>query len=92
MRRNLTPAWIIYFGFVTALPAFVSPAEAQVRGVWNLGSGATNSGVTPASGFTYANTFFFNSRSQAIGPNGEIVATGQQAVMLDVNNFTWVSK
>jgi hypothetical protein len=91
MRRNLIPTWIISVGFLTALSAFVSPTEAQVRGVWNVGSGATNSGVTPASGLTYANTFFFYSRSQLNGPNGEIVGTGEQSVMLDVNNFTWVS-
>jgi hypothetical protein len=91
MRRNITPIWIISVGFLAALSAFVPPTEAQVRGVWNVGSGATNSGVTPGSGFTYANTFFFYSRDSAVGPNGEIVATGQQAVMLDVNNFTWVS-
>ena len=31
------------------------PAKAQSRGVYPLGMSSTNSGVTPASGFTYSN-------------------------------------
>ena len=92
MRRNLTSTWIVSVGFLTALSAFVSPAAAQVRGVYTLGLSATNSGVTPASGFTYANVFLFYSRSQLNGPNGEISATGEQSVMMDLNSFIWVSK
>ena len=53
---------------------------------------ATNSGVTPQSGFSYVNQFLFYSRDQAKGPNGEILATGQNSVMMDMNSLVWVSK
>jgi hypothetical protein len=53
---------------------------------------ATNSGVTPESGFTYANVFLFYARDTLRGPNGEIIATGEQSLMMDMNSFVWVSK
>jgi hypothetical protein len=53
---------------------------------------ATNSGVTPESGFTYANLFLFYSRDQLKGSNGEILATGLNSVILDMNSFVWVSE
>ena len=65
---------------------------SQVRGVYPLGMSATNSGVTPQSGFSYVNQFLFYSRDQAKGPNGEILATGQNSVMMDMNSLVWVSK
>lgn len=68
------------------------PAPAQVRGVYPLGMSATNSGVTPDSGFSYVNQFLFYSRDQAKGPNGEVLATGQNSVMMDMNTLVWVSK
>ena len=52
---------------------------------------ATNSGVTPESGFTYANLFLFYARDTLRGPNGEIQATGRNSVLMDMNNFVWVS-
>ena len=68
------------------------PAVAQVRGVYPLGMSATNSGVTPQSGISYVNQFLFYSRDQAKGPNGEVLATGQNSVMMDMNSLVWVSK
>jgi hypothetical protein len=53
---------------------------------------ATNSGVTPESGFTYANHFLFYSRNRLLGPDGETLATGNQSVMMDMNSLVWVSK
>jgi hypothetical protein len=52
---------------------------------------ATNSGVTPEPGFTYSNLFLFYSRDQLKGPNGEVLATGQNSVMMDMNSFVWVA-
>jgi len=89
---NLTPAWIISIGLVVAVCAISTPGQAQVRGVYPLGMSATNSGVTPESGFTYANLFLFYSRDTLRGPDGEILATGQNSVMMDMNSFVWVSK
>ena len=70
----------------------VFPAYTQVRGVYPLGMSATNSGVTPESGFCYVNQFIFYSRDELIGPHGEVLATGQNSVMMDMNNVVWVSK
>jgi hypothetical protein len=53
---------------------------------------ATNAGVTPDSGLTYSNLFIFNARDESKGPDGEVVATGTNAVMIDLNTFVWVSR
>jgi hypothetical protein len=68
------------------------PAIAQVRGVYPTGMNATNAGVTPDGGFTYSNLFIFNSRDELRGPDGELVNTGTNAVMIDLNTFVWVSR
>ena len=46
---------------------------------------AVNSGVTPAAGWSYINQFLYYSRDKSKGPDGEVLATGQQAVLLDMN-------
>jgi hypothetical protein len=70
----------------------LNPVQAQVRGVYPVGMNATNSGVTPEAEITYSNLFIFFSRDEEKGPNGEIVATGQNSVIMDLNSFVWVSK
>lgn len=75
-----------------AVIVVLSLSQAQVRGVYPLGMSATNSGVTPPAGFTYTNAFLFYSRNDLKGPGGEVVATGQQSVLMDLNSFIWVSK
>src|SRR5215470_9293660 len=80
---------------VVALLTFVSctpTIQAQVRGVYPVGMNATNSGVTPEAGFTYSNLFVFFSRDEDRGPNGEVIATGQNSIMMDLNSFVWVGK
>jgi hypothetical protein len=69
----------------------LTPTQAQVRGVYPVGMNATNSGVTPEAGITYSNLFVFFSRDEEKGPSGEIVATGQNSIMMDMNTFVWVS-
>ena len=69
-----------------------TPAQAQVRGVYPVGMSATNSGVTPEPEFTYSNVFIFFSRDEEKGPHGEILATGQNSILMDMNSFVWVSK
>ena len=66
--------------------------QGQVRGVYPLGMSATNSGVTPASGFTYSNQLLIYSRNHFKGPNGETLATGNQSVIMDMNSIVWVSR
>jgi hypothetical protein len=53
---------------------------------------ATNAGITPGPGLTYSNLFIFNARDESKGPDGEVVATGSNAVMIDLNTFVWVSR
>src|SRR3954471_11264100 len=69
-----------------------SLAEAQVRGVYPTGMSATNAGVMPDAGLTYSNLFIFNARDESKGPNGDVLATGTNAVMIDLNTFVWVSR
>src|SRR5262245_47455432 len=69
-----------------------SSAKAQVRGVYPVGMNATNSGVTPQPGITYSNLFVFFSRDENKNANGDVVATGQNSIMMDLNSFVWVSR
>jgi hypothetical protein len=68
-----------------------STAHAQNRGVYPLGLSALNSGVSAEPGITYNNAFLFYSRSEQKGGNGEVLATGQQSVLLDMNTLLWAS-
>ncbi len=66
-------------------------AQAQNRGVYPLGMSATNSGVMPAPGFTYSNLFLFYSRNRSVDADGEVVATGSNSVLMDMNGFVWAT-
>jgi len=85
---KLSATLLIFLIYLTLGPA---PAESQIRGVYPLGMSATNSGITPAAGFSYVNQLLFYSRGQSKGPGGELLATGQQAVLMDMNTLVWVS-
>jgi hypothetical protein len=65
---------------------------AQNRGVYPLGMSATNSGVTPEPGFAYINQLLIYSRDKSKGPDGEVLGTGRNAVVMDMNTLAWVSK
>lgn len=67
-------------------------AHAQNRGVYPLGMSATNSGVTPEPGFSFANQLLFYSRDELRGPEGERLQTGNNSVILAMNSFVWVSQ
>jgi hypothetical protein len=71
---------------------FSLPVCAQNRGVYPLGMSATNSGVTPEPGFSYVNQLLIYSRNRSKGPNGEVLATGSNAVVMDMNTIAWVSR
>ena len=66
--------------------------RAQVRGVYPVGMNATNSGVTPEAGITYSNLFVFFSRDEKKDAAGNVVATGQNSILMDLNTFAWVTK
>src|SRR3954469_646828 len=68
-------------------------AHAQSRGVYPLGMTAVGSGVTPDPGFTYANQLLFYSRDESKADDGSTLpVSGQNAVIMDMNSFVWVSK
>ena len=69
-------------------------AHAQSRGVYPLGMTAVGSGVTPAPGFTYANQLlFYSSRDESKADDGSTLpVSGQNAVIMDMNSFVWVSQ
>jgi hypothetical protein len=53
---------------------------------------ATNSGVTPESGFTYSNQLLFYSRDEVKDQNGNALPiTGSNTVLMDMNSIIWVS-
>ena len=93
MRAHLVFPFFAVVALV-AVANFVAltPVQAQVRGVYPVGMSATNSGVTPEAGITYSNLFVFFSRDEEKGSRGEILATGQNSIMMDMNSFVWVSK
>jgi hypothetical protein len=67
--------------------------EAQNRGTYPLGMSATNSGVTPASGFTYSNQLLYYSRNLSKDDDGNTLAvTGDNSVLMDLNTIVWVSE
>ena len=74
--------------------AFLAPllGHAQVRGVYPVGMNATNSGVTPEPGITYSNLFVLFSRDEKKDAAGNVVATGQNSILMDLNTFAWVAK
>jgi hypothetical protein len=93
MRADLAFRVLAVVAFVAVVNVVVlTPAQAQVRGVYPVGMNATNSGVSPEAGITYSNLFVFFSRDAEKGPHGEIVATGQNSILMDMNSFVWVSK
>jgi hypothetical protein len=86
MRTGARPRWML-IGTFAGLVA--TGAHAQNRGVYPLGLSAINSGVSAAPGLTYNNAFLFYARDEQVGGDGEVLATGQQAVLLDMNTFVW---
>jgi hypothetical protein len=53
---------------------------------------ATNSGITPAQGFTYANQLLLYSRDHAKDDLGNTLpVTGEHYVLMDLNTLAWVS-
>jgi len=83
-------------GFAVALAAVAtlgaSGASAQNRGLYPLGMSATGSGIVADPGLSYSNLFLFYSRDRSVGPDGEVVATGQNSVLMDMNTIAWVSE
>lgn len=67
-------------------------ARPPIRGVYPTGFNATNSGVMPEPGLTYANVFIGYSFDQLRSASGAIVAQNNAADFNDLNVFEWVTK
>src|SRR5579864_5877663 len=91
-RLTAKTRWLGYLAAICILIA-AKPAQAQNRGVYPLGMSATNSGVTPESGFSYTNQLLFYTRDQAKDDDGRTLPiNGTNTVVMDMNTLTWVSK
>jgi hypothetical protein len=91
MTRNLT-ARLITSALLSAACCFTFNSMAQNRGVYPLGMSATNSGVTPEPGFAYVNQLLIYSRDESKGADGEVLGTGSNSVVMDMNTLAWVSR
>ena len=67
------------------------PGQAQNRGVYPLGMSAVNSGVTASPGFSYSNQLLLYARSEEKDNAGNTIATGSNAVIMDMNTLTWAT-
>jgi len=93
MTRSLSARLLTSAMLATACcVALTRTTSAQNRGVYPLGMSATNSGVTPEPGFTYANQLLIYSRDESKGLDGEVLGTGSNSVVMDMNTLAWVSK
>jgi len=92
MRSHHACLISVKLSLAICLLALAIQTRAQNRGVYPLGMNGTNSGVTPAPGFTYVNQLLIYSRDTSRGPNGEVLATGRNSVVMDMNTIVWVSK
>ena len=93
MTRSLSGRLLTSAMLATACcVALTRTTSAQNRGVYPLGMSATNSGVTPEPGFTYANQLLIYSRDESKGLDGEVLGTGSNSVVMDMNTLAWVSK
>jgi len=89
MRGSALAATLVACLCSVGIPA---RADAQSRGVYPLGMTATGSGITPEPGFTYANQLLFYSRDESKADDGSTLpVSGQNAVIMDMNSFIWVS-
>ena len=78
---------------LVALSLVPCSARAQSRGVYPLGMSSTNSGITPASGFTYSNQLLFYYRNESKDEHGVAKPiSGSNTVLMDMNSVIWVSK
>ena len=88
----------LYFAVVIALLLLTSAAFClaqavpPVRGVYTPGLSATNSGVLPGPGLTYANYFMDYSFDQFKTAKGDTTfEQGHAAVFADINVFIYLS-
>src|SRR5260370_4171550 len=96
VRGSIAPATFFALGVSLLLVASAGSCLAQtlppVRGEYTPGFNATNSGVMPEPGLTYANSFMDYSFDQFRSASGAIVAQNNAAVFMEINVFEWATK
>ena len=96
VRGSIAPALFFALGVSLLLVASAGACLAQalppVRGAYTPGFHATNSGIMPEPGLTYANFFMDYSFDQFIPASGTIAQQRNAAVFIDINLFEWVTK
>lgn len=91
--RSPVGIWFCLSVLALIFVAIPRSTQAQSRGVYPLGMSATNSGITPASGFTYSNQLLFYYRDESKDENGQTLPiTGNNSVLMDMNSIIWVSR
>jgi hypothetical protein len=95
--RSIASAMFLALGISLFLLAGIGSCLAQgippVRGAYPPGFNATNSGVMPGPGLTYANYFMGYSLNEFRTAKGDtIFEQGSAAVFIDINVFEWVSE
>lgn len=68
------------------------PLYGQVRGVYPLGMSAVQAGSLFGPGVSYVNAFLFYARDELRGAEGELVASGKQTVLMDLNTIAWATR
>jgi len=93
-RLTMSPMFGLELGLLLLAGTGLCLAQAlpPVRGAYTPGFNATNSGVMPEPGLTYANIFMDYSFDQFRPASGSIVAQRNAAVFIDINAFEWVTK
>jgi hypothetical protein len=92
-RKITIHATVLGLFLLCATGSSHAQAVPPLRGVYSPGFTATNSGVMPEPGLTYANTFMDYSFDQVNCPVcGNIPSKINVALFADVNVFLWVSK
>jgi hypothetical protein len=90
-------ATLLGVGPALLLLACTGPSFAQtlppVRGAYTPGMNATNSGVMPEPGLSYANLFVYESFDEFKSNTGSVFfEQGNAAVLVDMSIFEWVTK
>jgi hypothetical protein len=92
MDRSWKNIGAISLSIFVCLFLFPADISSQVRGLYPLGISATNSGVTPAPGWSLSSYLAIYTRNKFKDGQGNITATGRQSVIMDLNTLSWVGK
>lgn len=92
MRYLIGRALHLAAGVVAMTLLVVSPAAAQNRGQYILGTTGLNSGVQPRPGLSYTNIFTFNTGGQLVDAGGEALAgLRTPGLAVDQNIFAYTT-